>query len=280
MFKRCLNSKLVDDLKSQPLYKEKLLPDIRKCVIFPAIRNGKVDFYYKGGRLFEYASNKFTSNIKYAFIPNCNKSGDIDENFLKNTVHCEKFIDGYERIKEYCAKYNEGSEAEFVSRLYKDYSYFSKNPKDSNIILLDIEASFKSSNDEKSQDRFDIVLLNKRKRTIKVVEAKLYSNNELRNFNVVKQIEGYEKVIKRDNKEITAAYKSYIKLVKDLFNIELPDFDTVESDVGLLYFDFSKPDLKLVGELTNCLKEKMPDNKIYAVGNTGGQSGASLKKLF
>jgi hypothetical protein len=54
-----------------------------------------------------------------------------------------------------------------VSSLYHKHSYLSDN----NIVVLDIEVSFESFNEEHSQDRIDILLYKKDTKTLQFVEA-------------------------------------------------------------------------------------------------------------
>lgn len=283
-FSRNLSSDLIDNLKNrEELFNKFLLPDIKKCDVFPAIRDNELHFYYKGGRLFKYAKNRFISHIKYAFVcPDCQKNGDINESALEKIERITKFTDGYERIKENCAKYNEDSESEYVARLFKKYSVINNNPKD-DIVLLDIEAAF-SNKESKTQDRFDIVLLNTKTNVLKVVEAKLYENPELHpssasNPKVIEQIQRYEKKIKEKKDEIINAYSKYIQIMNDLFGTNINSKITLDEKVGLLYFCFNDATKKseTFKSLESLFKTELPQNKIYPVGNT---KDCSLKLFF
>ena len=284
-FERKLSKDLILKLKNEDLYKDYLLKDIKSCEVFPAIRNNEIHFYYKGGRLFKYTSSGFASNIKYAFVCKTCYKDDIYENDLQNEKlkPVKNFIEGYKDIKDCCGKYNEHTESAGVAELYKKYSYFNSNPDDT--IILDIEASLDSFDEEKSRDRFDIVLLNKGTNSIKIVEAKQYSNPQLQlsksdSAEVVLQIQRYEENIKNRNKEIINAYKNYIKIVNDLFDITLPDFDKIEPHVGLLYFNFSQSDKdsKRYKKLNEVLNNELPDNDIYPIGHIS--SAKLTEKLF
>lgn len=60
------NFNKIEELREERLFKEKLLPDIKKGDVFPAIRNGYVSFYYKSGGIFEYRpQKKFTTHHNY-----------------------------------------------------------------------------------------------------------------------------------------------------------------------------------------------------------------------
>ena len=283
-FERILSDDLIEKLKNEDLFKNYLLPDIKIGIVFPAIRKNEIHFYYKGGRLFKYTDKGFFSHIKYAFVcPDCYQNGDINQSDLEKLDHINDFTLGYDRIKENCEKYNQGHESEFVSRLFKQYSYINPNTKD-DIVLLDIEASLESQNEDKYQDRFDIVLLNKNTSSIRVVEAKLYSNPELkvsRNSKpqVISQIKRYEENIEERKSEIINAYTNYLKIIRKIFDVDLPHIQKIEPKVGLLYFDFDGDNKSsdTFKNLKKVLKEELSDNKIYPNGH---MDDVSLKLLF
>ncbi len=148
---------------------------------------------------------------------------------------------------------------------------------------MDIEAAF-SETGNREQDRFDIVLLDKKTNCIKIVEAKLYTNSELHptknsSPSVVNQIKRYQDTIEEKRSEIIKAYANYISKVNILFGAALPDVTALKEDVGLLYFGFN--DLNKKSEtfknLKDVLTELLPGNKIYPLGDT---KNASLKLLF
>ena len=59
------------------------------------------------------------------------------------------FREDYSRIKENCAMFA-GLEAGGVSRVYSKYSYAKVN---SDVMVLDIEVSFESNEEDRTQDR-------------------------------------------------------------------------------------------------------------------------------
>ncbi len=94
-------------------------------------------------------------------------------------------------------------------------------------MVLDIEVSFKSNNEDKKQDRIDILLFNKRTKTLQFVEAKHYSNGEIKSKSipkVVKQIDRYKTQINNPKikAQILKSYENYIKIIKQLCCIDLP----------------------------------------------------------
>ena len=107
-FRRRLSEELIQTLKEDPLFREKLLPDIRKEKpgVFPAIRDMSLSFYYKGGSLFQY-DGQFKTNLKYGAIPigPAAKSSISQGDLAKFTV-APTFQEVYDQIKERCALYS------------------------------------------------------------------------------------------------------------------------------------------------------------------------------
>jgi hypothetical protein len=236
-FKRNLSTTLIAKLQAEPLYPV-LLVDIEKGDLFPAIRHNLIDFYYKGGKLFQYDDRGFQTHIKYAAVIEKGKSDYLTEKELGSYKLSTDFAKNYQRIKENCARYA-GVEANGVSEIYHRHSYVGR---DSGIVVLDIEVSFKSLDEEKSQDRIDILLYNADEKKLKFVEAKHYSNSEIWSRTVAKvigQIKRYEGQIGGTNKApIIAEYNKYIDITNGLFKGTLPHINDIDEKVTLLIFDF------------------------------------------
>ena len=200
-FVRKISNNLINNLKSQQLYINHLKQDL---LVFPAIRNESIDFYYSGGNLFKFKKNDFRTNIKFAAVIK-NKDNYINENDLKTGCLIKSFQDGYSRIKENCLKYS-GKEDSCIAQLYSKNSYRNQNEK---IVILDIEVSFEALDRDRNQDRIDILLYDKENRALQFVEAKHYENSELRSKStpkVISQIKRYENQIKKSRSSIIKQY--------------------------------------------------------------------------
>ena len=175
--KRRLENTIEENLKNNIFWSKIICPDCREQNAFLAIRDNRIDLYHKGGKLFSYNKNKFKTHIKYAsVITKSEEDKDyISESELSNHKLASNFEDNYSRIKENCSNYS-GIEALGVSSIYHKHSYLSKND---DIVVLDIEVSFKSLSDEGKQDRIDILLFNRKTQALQFVEAKHYSNSEI-----------------------------------------------------------------------------------------------------
>jgi hypothetical protein len=259
------------------LFPEKLKQDCIDEEVFLTVRNKYLDFYHQGGRLFKFEKKGFQTHIKYAAVINKSKNDYLTQNELSSYKLANNFIKSYSRIKENCSNYS-GVEAFGVSQLYHKYSYLSN----SNIVVLDIEVSFQSLSNKKKQDRIDILLYNKETQELQFVEAKHYSNKEIRSKTkpkVIKQLEKYERQIANKEQSIIKAYSDYIKIINDIFNrniLPLP-IKNINPKVTLFVFGFDDDQKKRgLKTITNKLKSQNFKIKFYSVGETKGIKITSL----
>jgi hypothetical protein len=173
--------------------------------------------------------------------------------------------------------YSKGSEAYCVSYLYSKYSFASSA---SDIVVLDIEISLEADEDEdRNQDRIDILLYSKSDKALKFIEAKLYTNKEIRSKGkpeVIDQIGRYNDQIKRKESEIRDAYKGYVEIMKDLFSLNIEKPVKVLADAGLYIFDFD--DDQKQGNLAKNIKPNLEKNRIkfYPLGNPANVNAQTL----
>ncbi|MFC1513602.1 hypothetical protein ACFL5P_01200 [candidate division KSB1 bacterium] len=274
-FSRSFDDKMIEQLETNSLYKNCIKEDLIRNVVFPAIRNNSMGFYYKGGRPFEFDKSGFKTNRKYLSLFK-NKGDYLLESDLKELKEIKRnFEDQYKDIKENCAKYA-GVEGEGVSYLYSKYSYVSsKSP----VVVLDIEVAFakeksgpENGNDKARSNRIDILLYNKTERFLKFVEAKHFSNSEIwskagHSPKVVNQIKRYNKDINENKEAILEKYNKYIISCNTLFNLTMDEPQDIVDDCGLYIFGFDRDQLQ--GRFNKLLKN---DNSLkgidyYARGN-------------
>jgi len=275
-----MNEELKKKLIEEPLYKQ-LLPDIKdNGEVFPAIRNEVIDFYHKGGRLFSYDKEGFKTHVKYASAYKEHPEAYITESMLGSLKQIQNFTDGYERIKENCSLYS-GVEAQGVSQIYENHSFARSKSENSSVVVLDIEVSFEALEEDRLQDRIDVLLFEKEKRMLIFCEAKHFSNSEIwaekiDNIKVLKQIRRYNNQIKDKEDQIIAAYNNYTKIVKDLFQISLPEPEKICPTVPLIIFGFDRDQLK--GRFKDLFKEKIESAiTYYPIGNV---SSIKLENLI
>ena len=269
MFIRTLNEDLMKELNKRKLFEQKLKPDIGKGNVFFAIRKNEVDFYHEGGNLFTFSKEGFKTHVKYASVF---KTDDdyISESKLKDVKKIDRFFDGYKRIKENCSLYS-GEESAGVAQICIEYSYAISR---STTIVLDIEISLKSLDEDKKQDRIDILLFDKSKKRLIFCEAKNFLNKEIWAPKgvlpkVTNQIRRYEKQIKIRKNNILDQYKNYIDIVKNMFPaLDLPYPDNIYPKVLLLIFGFDRD--QILGKRFNELfKNNLPNDIVYyTIGDT------------
>jgi len=276
--KRKLEESIEKNLIKSSLWTNKIKKDRdQNKPVFLAIRDNEIDFYYKGGRLFNFTNSGFKTHIKYASVISAKGKDYLTENELTNYRLASDFETDYNRIKENCSNYS-GVENAGISELYHRHSYLSYMD---NVIVLDIEVSFESLSKEKKQDRIDILLFNKEKQILQFVEAKHYSNSEIWSNTtpkVIGQIKRYEDQINHGKKNIIGQYKEYVKILNRIFGVSLPEPNDIEPKVTLLVFGFDRDQEQ--GRLKNLIVKK--ENKVYkgikfyGIGNIKAMNTNSL----
>ncbi|NLD91904.1 MAG: hypothetical protein GX639_04455 [Fibrobacter sp.] len=233
---RQLDKSIESGLLGSALWNNKLKDDCRNGEVFMAIRKNIVDFYHKGGRLFSFDGKDYTTHLKYAATIIGKDKDYLTENELQNYKLPSNFQTNYRRIKENCFNFS-GIEAIGVSEIYHKHSYLSNE----NVVVLDIEVSFKALDPNRTQDRIDILLFNTQKKTLQFVEAKHYSNKELWSTTtpkIISQIRRYEQQISKSGENIISAYSDYIEAVNRIFSLHFPLPVKIDPKVSLLIFGF------------------------------------------
>ena len=246
-------------------WSKKIEQDCKNQNVFLAIRDNRIDLYHKGGKLFTYDRNGYKTHLKYASVISSNEKNYLTESELLDYKLASDFESNYPRIKENCSNYS-GIEALGVSDLYHKHSYLSG----SNVVVLDVEISFESLNEENNQDRIDILLFNKESKTLQFVEAKHFSNNDIWSRTtpkVISQIKRYESQLLKRKKEILAEYIDYIKIINRIFGMALPDPLEVDNNVTLLIFGFDNDQKN--GRLKKLILQnnEYTGLKNYSIGN-------------
>jgi hypothetical protein len=296
-FKRFFSPNSIAKIKKDVFYLSKLQSDVKfinknkiQSNVFPAIREGSLDFYYKGGKLFGYDDSKgFKTHAKYAAVINTPNNDYIYDKDLCKHKLISNFSNEYNRIKENCNLYS-GIEAIGASLIYHKYSYTLLG---SDIVVLDIEVSFQSLKEQKEeisseennvndivdiltdklhnrkQDRIDLLLFNLKTKKLMFVELKHFSNKELKAKvgklpPVYSQIKRYEKQISAKKALILDEYVKYVEAVNELFNLSLPLPKDICEDVTLLVFGFDTDLLK--GTLTSNIMKNLRGIRFYVLG--------------
>ena len=201
--------------KEEEIY-EFLKEDIENGDTFPALRDNRIDFYYEGGRIFQYKSNRFSYNSDY-FKYMGKKYTTLDTTnhmFSSDSLGLRTF---YEDLKKgvknrFINKNNEKTERQFLGKLYKEaYDY-----KKSNTVVLDIEIRFNNGNGKKC----DLMLYNNQLQKLMLVEAKVVGNKELVSDTtpkVIDQVKEYSSWINEGAEIFTEQYSNYIEFMNSVF---------------------------------------------------------------
>jgi hypothetical protein len=244
MFQRNLSAEMIQKLSESELFQ--LLRNDRS--VFPALRNGYVDFYHCNGVLFRF-DGKFMTHPKYASVLAYDNKSAVCEDSLKTAKPVLNFLTGYDRMRELCGKYS-GEEACGVSAICCKYNYRNSNPGD--IVVLDIEVAFRNVSKELADaparndptiDKIDMLLFNTKIGALRFYEAKHFSNPELSAQKgdqppVVSQVRRYEAQIKNNRPEILKQYARYIGVINELLGRTFEVPRSIDDNVPLLVFGF------------------------------------------
>ena len=279
-FKRKLyNKDIIERLKKDNLFKDKLLNDIKKGVVYPAIRENRLNFYYYKKLLFDY-EDKFITNSKFAFVPKEYRPTYVADGNEVGTI--ANFYDGYENIKERVKLYA-SLEDKGVSNICKSGNVISNLPN--GYIVLDVAVDFEKEIIERNetkikQNRVDILLYGIEERQLRFVEAKRFSNGEIKSTtipDVVGKIKRYDEEIEKRNYEILKIYTEYIndlnKIFDEIIEKPIPTPMSVLPKCGLIIFGFD--DEQKQKNIENKVKEE--GIKVYSIGQ---ESKIDIKTLY
>jgi hypothetical protein len=292
-FERRLSPRVITDLQAEPLFLERLREDVAGAVrpkdrVFPAIRRDRVDFYYRGGRLFAYNHRGFRTHPKYAMayedgdVPR----DDMGEADLAGLRPIRSFLTGYASMKKLCALYG-GEEARQVAELSGRFSYAVPGNREMPVVVLDVEASFDArtrGDSDNDQDRIDLVLLNTRERSLMFVEAKLFTNPALRASEgvepkIVAQIARYRSQVERQGSEILLAYEAYVMAANRLFGVSLPASTSVVPEVPLLIVGYDgDQNAGQMMKINQSLEQK--GVRCLRIGKPSGATSNTLREWF
>jgi hypothetical protein len=237
-FTRTLNDQCIARLQQTDLFQDKLKEDIKRGTVFPTIRGGSIEFYYKGSLMFKY-SNEFETH--YKFLINNDRSQKQKNDYIKNDgktpidrddLIITNFLEGYKSIQKSIDKYAK-PEAILTSDCYKHFSFFKEDPK-SKFFLIDIEAAFTSSqensnsssdNPKNTTDRIDVVLFDTANQQIIFCEVKRFDDSRIypkidKDAEVIGQLSRYQQQIAKRKEEIIQAYNHAFEIYGKLFGTE------------------------------------------------------------
>lgn|GEM_PF-1231117 len=228
-------------MQNDPLFITRLMPDIIKGNVYPAVRKKEFHFYYGGGCLFKFSGSSFKRNPAYEYHDPVNPSEKKEFPNVYVTQNSYRKIDGkprsftenYETFKQQNKKKfgnfdDDGTERVPCERQFLEEYYHATYAGNElpNVCVLDIEVRV---NEGGSRKKCDMVLYNKIRNEIMFVEGKLFNNSDLDlswgKTKVIEQVSAYTSIINYQDKatgesatnHIEAAYAKYIEIVSGIF---------------------------------------------------------------
>jgi hypothetical protein len=282
-FTRTLSDELIEQLKQTKLFEEKLKPDIESGNVFPAIRGGLIEFYYKGNLLFKYSKNGFEANSKFLINTKSKQKyikNDGETAIKSDGLIIENFYDGYDSIKQTINVYAK-PEATLTSGFYEQNSFFKKDST-AEAFLIDIEAAFSPSKEdsdefddpsEENTNRIDTVFFDTVNNQIIFCEVKRFDDPRYKTSpktdkapKVIKQLYGYNKQIAKKAKKITQAYNNVFEIYHKLLGTKVYKVEKIYPQTLLFVAGFTSLYEKSVKEAAQRI-ETQPDMKVFPSGS-------------
>ena len=174
-----------------------------------------------------------------------------------------------------------------ISNICKNGNVISNLPN--GYVVLDVEVAFEkeiieSDKTIRKQNRIDILLYGIEERQLRFVEAKHFSNGEIKSItipDVVKQIKRYDDEIEKRYDEILDVYTEYIKNLNKIFDEiidnPIPTPISILPKCGLIIFGFD--DDQKNGRLQKNIENKIKEEniRVYSIGQ---ESKIDIKKLY
>lgn len=234
------NGRRLAALKETALFVKHLLPDIRRGEVFPAFRGNQIHFYFKGRKLFGFSSRGFQTNIAFLAAFDNRPSGEVKESSLSKLVLCSTFADGYGQIKKNIELYVQPESRE-VAELCQQHSICRDNSGP--IVVLDVELSLESDDEDRKQDRIDLVLFNMQTLEIRLFEVKTFDDERIWPkgsgvASVVGQMRRYRRQATTRQSELLENYRQYVSLLNLLYNLDAPLPESIATSADLLVVRF------------------------------------------
>lgn len=255
---------------------------------FLAFRNDEATIYYNGNQLCNLpGSNGYEAMVYNHYLPitrsrtlsNEQKKEPYTIKQWQNNIHSKtlSFEIVFNEILDNLKK-ESSPESLQASRFYQFSPLNTKTTPE--IVLLDIEAAF-SSSDEKT-DRIDLVFYHRKDRRLMFVEVKRLSDSRLypkgeKSAEVINQLRRYKERLEKDKQQINSQYNNTIDYYNTLSSGGNLPHVSLESPplLGLLLVEFNRSAIKQKNEVQEMIKLKPNDFKSYAIGDTSNVTEVS-----
>ncbi len=209
-FIRSLDEKQIDALRGEKniaLF-NLLKNDIKRGVVFPAIRKNQIYFYYEGGCLYKFSNGRFTRDKMYE------KYGCAVEN-----------LSPYELAKmqvrnKFTNAQGSDKERRLLNALYRHtYGMESKY----STIVLDIEVNLNGL--VACGKKCDLFLYNPVSSELMLIEGKVFHDKRVnvkcgRLPEVIQQVNTYSAAIEEQKQTIINQYQNYVTIINEIFETE------------------------------------------------------------
>ncbi len=285
MIKRNIDiSKFATQVKANPFHSRVYQEYIGNGQVFLAFRNNEATFYYHGKQLCNIKDSKdFAPTINRAFLP-LRTIIDVSEQYISEkewrdrTTLALGYSDILGEILENI-EHRQDPESLQVSCLYKFSPLCHICPSD--IILLDIEASFAESGNPE-RDRIDVVMYDKIQRQLvfaeikRLLDVRLQKGGHLQK-KIIIQMERYRNILDKEKSAIIEQYNKVIEYYSQLSQITIPLIDSEkEILLGLWIAEHTQNDSNLIKELRKQVDSKFP---VANIGQMSSLTAASLVKV-
>lgn len=269
---------LQDQLKTDGFLKAINSDLIQTGRAFLAFRNDEATIYYNGNQLCNLPGSQGYEPMVYNHYLPITRSRTLSKKQKKEPYTIEQWQNNIDSEKlSFELVFNEildnlekesSPESLQASRFYRFSPLNTKTTPE--IVLLDIEAAF-SSSDEKT-DRIDLVFYHRKDRRLMFVEVKRLSDPRLdpkgkESADVIDQLKRYKDRLETEVQQITSQYNNSIDYYNTLSRGNLPHVSLEFPPLlGLLLVEYNQSEKKQINEV----KEMITRNgfKSYAIGDT------------
>ena len=248
---------------------------------FLAFRNDEATIYYNGNQLCNLPGSQGYEPMVYNHYLPITRSRTLSKKQKKELYTIgqwrknigSKKLSFESVIKEILD--NLEKESLQASRFYRFSPLNTKTTPE--IVLLDIEAAF-SSSDEKT-DRIDLVFYHRKDRRLMFVEVKRLSDPRLdpkgkESADVIDQLKRYKDRLKTEVQQITSQYNNSIDYYNTLSGGNLPHVSLEPPPLlGLLLVEFNQSAIKKKNEVQEMITRN--GFKSYAIGDTSNVTEVS-----
>jgi hypothetical protein len=219
----------VEALKGHPLF-PLLKADVAAGQVFPAIRNGELQFYFAGGRLARFGGGGLSTNERYLVDDSASvESRDVS---MIRRLRGKSWEATYSFMKEACHRRWRTSEGDgeqaITAKTFHSWSIAQTETAKSAPLLLDVEIRFPAGgNGPENQDKVDILLIDPNS-VLFFIEVKRRKDpraraQEGREPKVVGQLRRYGQHLQRQEvqADIVDVYRTYMATLESVFDLRL-----------------------------------------------------------